>query len=152
MPWAISRSARTASAGPTLGARSPELRLLAFGSDFPVESPDPLAGLYAARTRTNPGETPSDGAAPRSEALDGASALSGFTSGAAYACHQEDRRGRLLPGFGCDITVLDVDPVTCDPAALKSAHVIMTIVNRSACTVGSMVFVRVCMSQATQAL
>lgn len=130
MPWAVARLGKDRVRGAyAWRALAPELRLLAFGSDFPVESPDPLAGLYAARTRTNPGETPSDGAATRSEALDGASALSGFTSGAAYACHQEDRRGRLLPGFGCDITVLDVDPVTCDPAALKSAHVIMTVVN-----------------------
>jgi len=34
-----------------------------------------------------------------------------------------------MPGYGCDITVLDVDPVACEPAALKTAHVLMTIVN-----------------------
>jgi predicted amidohydrolase YtcJ len=81
MPWAVARIGKERVRGAyAWRALAPELRLLAFGSDFPVESPDPIAGLYAARTRTNPGETPSDGAAPRSEALDGASALSGFTS------------------------------------------------------------------------
>jgi predicted amidohydrolase YtcJ len=129
MPWAIARLGKERVRGAyAWRALAPELRLLAFGSDFPVESPDPLAGLYAARTRSDGVERVSDGA-PTGDALDGASALSGFTSGAAYACHQEDRRGRLLPGYGCDITVLDVDPVTCDPAALKTAHVLMTIVN-----------------------
>jgi len=131
MPWAVARLGKERIRGAyAWRALAPELRLLAFGSDFPVESPDPLAGLYAARTRTDPGAAPSsDGNPPRSEALDGASALSGFTSGAAYACHQEDRRGRLMPGYGCDMTVLDLDPVACEPAALKTAHVLMTIVN-----------------------
>ena len=131
MPWAVARLGKERIRGAyAWRALAPELRLLAFGSDFPVESPDPLAGLYAARTRMDPGAAPSsDGNPPRSEALDGASALAGFTSGAAYACHQEDRRGRLMPGYGCDMTVLDVDPVACEPSALKSAHVLMTIVN-----------------------
>jgi predicted amidohydrolase YtcJ len=130
MPWAVARLGKERIRGAyAWRALAPELRLLAFGSDFPVESPDPLAGLYAARSRTEAGPALSDGAPPRSESLDGASALAGFTSGAAYACHQEDRRGRLMPGYGCDITVLDVDPATCDAAALKSAHVLMTVVN-----------------------
>ena len=131
MPWALARLGKERIRGAyAWRALAPELRLLAFGSDFPVESPDPIAGLYAARTRSDPqAAAPSDGSPPRSEALDGAAALAGFTSGAAYACHQEDRRGRLMPGYGCDITVMDVDPVTCDAAALKSAHALMTVVN-----------------------
>ncbi len=129
MPWAVDRlgkeRARRAYAWRAL---APELRPLAFGSDFPVESPDPLPGLYAARMRSNPAGGP-DATLSADQRLDGASALAGFTSGAAYACHQENRRGRLLPGFACDLTVLSVDPVACDPAALLSAHVAMTVIN-----------------------
>jgi len=126
MPWALARLGKERVRGAyAWRALAPELRLLAFGSDFPVESPDPLAGIHAVRTRTNP---ITDGLGS-DDSLDGSAALAGFTSGAAYACHQEDRRGRLLPGFGCDMTVLSIDPVACDPSALLGAKVLMTIVN-----------------------
>lgn len=106
-------------------ALAPELGKLAFGSDFPVESPDPLAGLFAARTRQVAG---TETLLPE-QCLDGNAALAGFTSGAAYACRQEDRRGRLLPGYFADLTILDVDPTTCEPAALKGARARMTVIN-----------------------
>lgn len=108
-------------------ALAPELGRLAFGSDFPYESPDPLRGLYAARTRPNVegGDQPN---VPE-QRLDGASALAGFTSGAAYAAFQEDRRGRLQPGYACDMSVLSVDPVSCPPEALLKASVRATVIN-----------------------
>ena len=100
---------------------------LAFGSDFPVESENPLLGLYAARTRTDANGKPPGGWYP-DQALDGAEALAGFTSGAAHAAREEDRRGKLLPGYFADLTVLDLDPVTCEPAALLDAQVVMTVI------------------------
>lgn len=127
-PWAVARLGKDRVRGAyAWRALAPELRLLAFGSDFPVESPDPLPGLHAARARSG-GESGDDASIPI-EPLDGASALSGFTTGAAYACHQEERRGRLMPGFGCDMTVLTVDPTSCEPDALLKARVLATIVN-----------------------
>src|SRR5439155_10436060 len=93
---------------------APELGRLALGSAFPAEKPDPLSGLFAARTR--PGAIAAEESTlGGGERLDGNAALSGFTSGAAFACRQEDRRGRLAPGYGADITVLSVDPTSCDP-------------------------------------
>ncbi len=128
-PWAVARLGKDRAQGAyAWRALAPELRLLAFGSDFPVESPDPLPGIHAARSRPNSGESGDDATIPV-EALDGPSALAGFTSGAAFACHQEDRRGRLLPGFACDMTVLSVDPTTCDPEALATARVLATVIN-----------------------
>jgi predicted amidohydrolase YtcJ len=106
----------------------PELGRLAFGSDFPVESPDPLPGLFAARMRSNPGDSPEKALSP-DQSLDGIAALGGFTSGAAYAAHQEARRGRLLPGYATDLTVLTRDPVTCAASDLLSAKVTMTVIN-----------------------
>jgi hypothetical protein len=106
------------------GPRAP----LALGSDFPVESPNPLLGLYAARTRQDArGEPPGGWLAD--QRLAGAEALAGFTSGAAFAAHEEARRGKLLPGFGADLTLLSVDPVTCDARALLDARVLATIVD-----------------------
>ena len=129
MPWAVERLGKERARGAyAWRGLAPQLRALAFGSDFPVESPDPLAGLYAARTRSTPSDDADSSLFP-DQSLDGASALEGFTIGAAYACHQEDRRGRLLPGYGCDMTVLTVDPVRCDPAQLLGAKATMTIVN-----------------------
>jgi len=101
---------------------------LALGSDFPVESPDPLAGLYAARTRQDASGNPAGGWQPE-QRLDGAEALAGFTAGAAYAAHEEERRGKLLPGYAADLSVLSVDPVACEPAALLSARVLATVVD-----------------------
>ena len=109
-------------------ALAPELGRLALGSDFPVESPDPLQGLFAARTRTKVGGKPEEALLPE-QRLDGAAALAGFTSGAAWAARQDDRRGRLLPGYACDLTVLGVDPTTCEPAELLKDSVRMTVIN-----------------------
>ncbi len=101
---------------------------LACGSDFPVESTSPLLGLYAARTRTDERGEPPGGWLP-DQALSGAEALAGFTSGAAYAAREEERRGKLLPGHAADITVLDVDPVRCEPSALLRARVLRTVID-----------------------
>src|SRR6185436_13913002 len=90
---------------------------VAFGSDFPIEKPDPLLGLYAARTRMDPKGNPPGGWHPE-QLVTGEEALAGFTKGAAYAEFAEDRRGMLREGFDADFTVLSVDPVEDPPAEL----------------------------------
>ena len=79
---------------------------LAFGSDAPVETADPLAGMDAAtdwreRAVWYPGLS-----------LSHASALRAYTSGTAYAVGQETVVGRLRPGFQCDLTVVEGGRVT----------------------------------------
>jgi hypothetical protein len=129
MPWAVDRLGKERARGAyAWRSLAPELGRLAFGSDFPVESPDPLAGLFAARMRSGQGST-TEKVLPADQRLDGVAALAGFTSGAAYAGHQEERRGRLLPGYALDLTVLTVDPVTCQPSDLLNAKVTMTWIN-----------------------
>ncbi|MEM7308132.1 MAG: amidohydrolase [Planctomycetota bacterium] len=100
---------------------------LAFGSDFPVEPSAPLLGLYAARTRQDEAGQPAGGFQPE-QRMSGAEALAGFTSGAAFAVREEDERGQLRPGWFADLTVLDVDPVTCEPARLLDARVLLTVI------------------------
>ena len=129
MRWAGDRVGFDRIAGAYAWRRlAPDTDALAFGSDFPVESPDPLPGLYAARTRTDARGQPAGGFLA-DQRLSGAEALAGFTSGAAHAVGEEDHRGRLLRGYKADLTVLDVDPVTCDPAALLEARVLLTMVD-----------------------
>jgi hypothetical protein len=129
MRWAETRLGSERIAGAYAWQRLPGPRApLAAGSDFPVESPSPLLGLFAARTRQDARGQPPGGWLP-DQCLSGPQALAGFTSGAAFAAHEETRRGKLLPGYAADLTVLSVDPVTCEPAALITARVLATIVD-----------------------
>jgi predicted amidohydrolase YtcJ len=74
---------------------------LAFGSDAPVETAAPLAGIEAATTWRREAKWHPELALTR------ASALRAYTSGAAYAAGMEDEAGALRPGRLCDLTVLD---------------------------------------------
>ncbi len=100
---------------------------IAFGSDFPVEDPNPLLGLYAARTRQDAKGSPPGGWMPE-QVLTGDEALAGFTTGAAYAAFAETRRGMLKAGFDADFVVLPVDPVSDAPTSLLGAKVQVTVV------------------------
>jgi predicted amidohydrolase YtcJ len=78
---------------------------LAFGSDAPVETADPLAGIDAAtgwrrRASWHP-----------ELALTRAAALRAYTSGSAYAVGMEKELGSLRVGKQCDMTVVDGDGV-----------------------------------------
>ncbi len=101
---------------------------VAFGSDFPVEDPNPLLGLYAARTRQDGKGSPPGGFMPE-QVLTGDEALAGFTTGAAWAAFAEERRGKLAVGFDADLLVLPVDPVSDSPSALAGAKVQITVVD-----------------------
>jgi len=75
--------------------------LLAFGSDAPVETADPLLGIDAATVwRRRVGWHPE-------LAISRAKALRAYTSGAAYAVGMEQRVGSLRLGKLCDMTVVD---------------------------------------------
>ncbi|MGH7876886.1 MAG: amidohydrolase family protein, partial [Candidatus Dormibacteraceae bacterium] len=79
---------------------------LAFGSDAPVASPDPLLGVAAAtRWRHRVGWHPE-------LALTRSSALRAYSAGAAYAVGMEDDLGELSPGRLCDVTVVERGAVT----------------------------------------
>lgn len=93
---------------------------LAFGSDAPVESPNPFWGIHAAVTRRRFDGAPGpDGWYP-SQRLSLLEALQGYTTGAAYAAGLEDQLGRLAPGYHADLIVLEQDPFACPPDVLQS--------------------------------
>jgi predicted amidohydrolase YtcJ len=101
---------------------------LAFGSDAPVEEPNPFHGLHAAVTRRRLDGSPGRQGWFPEQRLDFMTALQGFTSGPAYAAGMEDRLGRLSPGFLADLIVLETDPFTCDPAELHAIRPVATMV------------------------
>jgi predicted amidohydrolase YtcJ len=100
---------------------------LAGGSDFPVESENPLLGYYAAITRQDPAGEPPGGWRPQ-ERLSRSEALALFTSDAAWAAFEEDRRGRIAPGYEADLTVLAGDPMTAPAGKVASIPVVLTVV------------------------
>ncbi|HSN67312.1 MAG TPA: amidohydrolase family protein, partial [Fusibacter sp.] len=75
---------------------------LGFGSDAPVEDPNPFRSLYYAMTRKRP-----DG---RSYFIDECitlnQALAAFTSEAAYFSHEENIKGKLEKGYLADFIVV----------------------------------------------
>ncbi len=81
---------------------------LAFGSDFPVESANPMLGIYAAVTRQDTTGWPPGGWYP-DQRLTREEALRAFTLDAAYAAFQEHELGSLEPGKWADFLILDRD-------------------------------------------
>ena len=91
---------------------------LAFGSDAPVESPNPFAGLHAAVTRQRADGSPNPEGWYPEQRLSMQQALEGFTLGPAYATGMESRLGKLAPGYLADLIVLAQDPFEIPPTDL----------------------------------
>lgn len=78
---------------------------LAAGSDAPVSTPDPLAGINAAVTRrARSGQIVRAG-----EAITFMDALKLYTSSAAYSCFQENQLGTIRKGKYADLVILNTD-------------------------------------------
>jgi predicted amidohydrolase YtcJ len=102
---------------------------LAAGSDWPVSSPDPLAGVHAAVNRRAPAAL-ADGAYDAflpEQALDLATALAAYTSGSARVNHADDS-GRIVVGSLADLAVLDRDLFAGPPEEIASARIRATYV------------------------
>jgi predicted amidohydrolase YtcJ len=102
---------------------------LAFGSDAPVESPNPFWGLHAAVTRRRADGSPGPEGWYPDQRLELLEALHGFTHGAAFAAGMEDRLGRLAPNFLADLIVLEADPFICSPEQLRDMRILGTMVS-----------------------
>ncbi|MEA1071857.1 amidohydrolase [Sphingomonas sp. LY160] len=98
---------------------------LAFGSDFPVEAPNPFPGLAAAISRQDPLGQPAGGWRPQDK-VSVEQALSGFTRDAAYAGFAEDKFGALEPGRYADFILVDRDITTAAPTDVAAAKVLET--------------------------
>ncbi len=99
---------------------------LAFGSDFPVESPNPFHGLAASVTRQDSTGNPPGGWLPQ-QRLTLVEAFDAFTRGAAFAGFAEDRIGTLEPGRMADFLFIDRDIFAVeDPQAIRGTQVLET--------------------------
>lgn len=99
--------------------------LIAFGSDFPVEAPNPLFGFHAAVARQDAKNFPKGGYQPEN-AVDRKSALLAMTRWAAYACFEDQLRGQIAPGKQADFVVLDRDIMTVPNEQLRGTRVRQT--------------------------
>jgi predicted amidohydrolase YtcJ len=98
---------------------------LAFGSDFPVESPNPFPGLSAAVSRQDLEGQPPGGWLPE-ERISIGQALAAFTRGAAYAGFAEGKLGCLDAGCAADFIIVDRDPTAVNPQELGRTKVLET--------------------------
>ena len=102
--------------------------LVAGGSDAPVESYNPLWGIFAAVTRQDQKGYPDHGWYP-DQRMSEIQALKAFTQWAAYAAFEESDRGTIKPGQRADLTILDRPITDTDPLNILEARVLMTIVD-----------------------
>ncbi|GAA1387632.1 amidohydrolase [Kitasatospora putterlickiae] len=99
---------------------------LVAGSDWPVSSPDPLAGLHVAVNRREPVAADDRVFLPE-QRLDLASAIAAYTAGSAFVNGHDDA-GVLAPGRWADLVVLDRDILTGPPEEIAEARVLRTYV------------------------
>jgi len=98
--------------------------VLANGSDAPIEELDPLAGIRAGVLRTIDERS----GWRMEEALTIEEALRATTVAPAWLARDENRRGKLRPGYLADLVVLSRDLVECPPDELETVEVVATMV------------------------
>lgn len=99
---------------------------LVNGSDFPVESINPLFGFYAAVARKDQNRYPENGF-QKKEALSRKQALQATTIWAAKAAFEEDIKGSIEAGKYADFVVLEKDIMQIPEAEIFQTKVVMTI-------------------------
>jgi predicted amidohydrolase YtcJ len=98
------------------------------GSDAPIETPDPLEGIYASVTRQDKKGFPQGGwYSSQKMTLD--EAIKSYTEWASYASHEEEVKGQIKEGFYADFTVLDQELSSDNPKMILETTVLFTILN-----------------------
>jgi hypothetical protein len=101
---------------------------LAFGSDAPVESPNPFWGLHAAVTRRRVNGEPGTAGWYPEQRITLEQALQGYTTGPSFAAGLEKHLGKLLPGYFADMIILEENPFLFPPQNLYQVNPIATII------------------------
>jgi len=100
--------------------------VLAFGSDWFVAPIDPMAGIYAATTRsTLDGKNPGGWFPEQKVTVQ--QAVHAYTVGSAYAESQDDIKGSIAPGKLADFTVLSQDIFEIDPVQIENVKAAVTV-------------------------
>ena len=128
MLWAVNRLGKHRIAD---GYRYEDLRkaagLVALGTDFPIEEPDPLGTFYAGVIRKNQDGVPEDGF-QMENALSRENTLRGMTIWAAYAQFADNIYGSIEAGKQADMVVLNKDVISCSEEDLRKITVLQTYV------------------------
>lgn len=128
MPWAETRIGSDRLQGAYAWQTFLKLGVhLPNGSDFPVEEPNPMFGLYSAITCAKQDGLPKNGFFPN-QRLSRAEALRSWTWEGAYAAFEESRKGSLEVGKMADFIVLSGDVMTMPEIDIWKTKVTMTVV------------------------
>ncbi len=128
MRWAEKRLGPDRIAGAYAAQRFLKLGVpVANGSDFPVEEPNPILGLYAAITRQDLAGYPAKGWMP-DQKLTREQALKSWTVAGAYAAFEEKQKGSLEVGKMADFLLLSGDLMTIPEREIGKLRVTMTVV------------------------
>jgi predicted amidohydrolase YtcJ len=102
--------------------------VLAFGSDWPVVTCDPFAGIAAAVTSRTLGkdDTLSGPVWMPHNAISVEQALTAYTAGPAWAVHNERNGGRLRKGTQADFVILSEDILAAPPERLHAVQAVQT--------------------------
>ncbi len=101
--------------------------VLAFGSDAPVETIDPLRGIYAAVVRKRESEPGSQPWYPE-ERITIAQAVRAYTTGAAHASYAEGRQGSIERGKVADFAVLSENIFSGEAEKVLSTRIMLNVV------------------------
>lgn len=99
--------------------------VLTGSADAPVESFNPLLGIYSAVTRRGWDGSPAEGWNPQ-EKLTPYEAVCLYTKNAAYASYEEKKKGTLEKGKFADFAVLNEDIFRVEPEKIRSLYVEQT--------------------------
>jgi predicted amidohydrolase YtcJ len=124
--WSVNIGDERAARGWVWNSISKSGGRLAFGSDWPVMSIDPLKGLHVAVTRTTEDGLPAGGWVP-AERLPIRKAIDAYTRDAAWASFDELRKGQLTRDMLADIVVLTDDIFSGPASRLTTTEVAVTI-------------------------
>jgi len=101
--------------------------MIAAGSDFPVESINPLFGFYAAVSRKDQKGYPENGYM-KENALTREEALKAMTIWAAYASFMEHETGSIETGKFADFVIMDDDLLKVSEEKLWQLKVLSTYI------------------------
>lgn len=101
---------------------------LIFGSDAPVEEPNPFQGIYAATTRQPMHENNHSGWRAE-QCLNLEQALHAYTITPAMTIGKQDQLGKLAPAYLADLIVLEQDIFTLQPDQVAEIKPVAVMVN-----------------------
>ncbi len=99
---------------------------MTFGTDSPVESPNPYENIYCAVTRKDLEGKPEDGFLPEQH-LTVEESIRAYTISSSYASYEENIKGSLEAGKLADFAVLSDNIFEVEKDKIKNINCVMTV-------------------------